>query len=57
MADDLTTVVVTYVRFAPDHPAMFRVMLAEPCDPVNEERVAATAATQQPGEPTRSRAH
>ncbi|MFD7668790.1 TetR/AcrR family transcriptional regulator [Streptomyces sp. NPDC059788] len=43
-ADDLATVAVAYVRFALDHPAMFRVMFAEPCDPGNEERATATAA-------------
>lgn len=32
------------MRFALDHPAMFRVMFAEPCDPGHAERVAATAA-------------
>ncbi|MEU6676337.1 TetR/AcrR family transcriptional regulator [Streptomyces sp. NPDC046925] len=41
--DDLASVAVAYVRFALDHPAMFRVMFAEPCDPTSEERVAATA--------------
>ncbi|MGW4274445.1 TetR/AcrR family transcriptional regulator [Streptomyces seoulensis] len=43
-ADDLAAVAVAYVRFALDHPALFRVMFAEPCDPTSEERVAATAA-------------
>ncbi|MFE7114420.1 TetR/AcrR family transcriptional regulator [Streptomyces sp. NPDC057654] len=42
--DDLAAVAVAYVRFALDHPALFRVMFAEPCDPDNEERAAATAA-------------
>ncbi|MFD0264917.1 TetR/AcrR family transcriptional regulator [Kitasatospora indigofera] len=42
--DDLAEVAVAYVRFALERPAMFRVMFAEPCDPTNEERVAATAA-------------
>lgn len=46
-ADDLATVAVAYVRFALDHPAMFRVMFAEPCDPDNEERVTATAAVRE----------
>ncbi|MFG2368535.1 TetR/AcrR family transcriptional regulator [Streptomyces mirabilis] len=45
--DDLTAVAVAYVRFALDHPAMFRVMFAEPCDPGNEERVQATAALSE----------
>ncbi|MFI1716971.1 TetR/AcrR family transcriptional regulator [Streptomyces litmocidini] len=40
--DDLASVAVAYVRFALDHPALFRVMFAEPCDPTDEERVAAT---------------
>ncbi|GGU97323.1 TetR family transcriptional regulator [Streptomyces litmocidini] len=42
--DDLAAVATAYVRFALDHPAMFRVMFAEPCDPTSEERVAATSA-------------
>jgi AcrR family transcriptional regulator len=42
--DDLAAVAAAYVRFALDHPAMFRAMFAEPCDPRSEERVAATAA-------------
>ncbi|MEV4428860.1 TetR/AcrR family transcriptional regulator [Streptomyces sp. NPDC049602] len=42
--EDLAAVAVVYVRFALDHPALFRVMFAEPCDPAGEERVAATAA-------------
>src|SRR5882724_2604641 len=41
---DLATVAVAYVRFALDHPALFRVMFAEPCDPGNDDRVAAVAA-------------
>ncbi|MER6671533.1 TetR/AcrR family transcriptional regulator [Streptomyces sp. NPDC000983] len=41
--DDLAAVAVAYVRFALDHPALFRAMFAEPCDPTSEERVAATA--------------
>ncbi|RGD56389.1 TetR/AcrR family transcriptional regulator [Kitasatospora xanthocidica] len=42
--EDLAEVAVAYVRFALERPALFRVMFAEPCDPTNEERVAATAA-------------
>ncbi|MER6466052.1 TetR/AcrR family transcriptional regulator [Streptomyces sp. NPDC001288] len=42
--DELAAVAVAYVRFALDHPALFRAMFAEPCDPNSEERVAATAA-------------
>ncbi|QKW09856.1 TetR/AcrR family transcriptional regulator [Streptomyces sp. NA04227] len=42
--DDLAAIAVAYVRFAIEHPAMFRVMFAEPCDPNDAERVAATAA-------------
>ncbi|MEV0264283.1 TetR/AcrR family transcriptional regulator [Streptomyces sp. NPDC050617] len=42
--EELAAVAVAYVRFALDHPALFRAMFAEPCDPDNEERVAATAA-------------
>ncbi|WP_353070594.1 TetR/AcrR family transcriptional regulator [Actinomadura opuntiae] len=40
--DDLAAVAVAYVRFALDHPALFRVMFTERCDPNNEERVSAT---------------
>ena len=43
-ADELSKVAVAYVRFALDHPALFRAMFAEPCDPDNPERVAATTA-------------
>jgi AcrR family transcriptional regulator len=42
-ADDLAAVAVAYVRFALEHPAMFRVMFAEPCDPTSPERVQAAA--------------
>ncbi|MFZ3562351.1 TetR/AcrR family transcriptional regulator [Streptomyces sp. BH055] len=42
--NELAEIAVAYVRFALDHPALFRAMFAEPCDPANEERVAATAA-------------
>jgi AcrR family transcriptional regulator len=42
--DDLAAVAVAYVRFALDHPALFRVMFSEPCDPSDDNRVAATAA-------------
>ncbi|MGD1217249.1 MULTISPECIES: TetR/AcrR family transcriptional regulator [Streptomyces] len=45
--DDLAAVAVAYVRFALEHPALFRVMFAEPCDPTNEDRVAATAAISE----------
>ncbi|MEV0276345.1 TetR/AcrR family transcriptional regulator [Streptomyces sp. NPDC050610] len=45
--DELAAVAVAYVRFALDHPALFRAMFAEPCDPGNEERVAATAAISE----------
>lgn len=38
---------VAYVRFALEHPALFRAMFAEPCDPTSEERVAATAAISE----------
>jgi AcrR family transcriptional regulator len=41
---DLAAVAVAYVRFALAHPALFRVMFSEPCDPGNDERGAATAA-------------
>jgi AcrR family transcriptional regulator len=42
--EDLTAVAVAYVQFALEHPPMFRVMFAEPCDPASPERVAATTA-------------
>ncbi|ROP55059.1 TetR/AcrR family transcriptional regulator [Streptomyces sp. PanSC9] len=45
--DELAAVAVAYVRFALERPALFRVMFAEPCDPHNEERVAATAAISE----------
>jgi AcrR family transcriptional regulator len=45
--DELAAVAVAYVRFALDHPALFRVMFAEPCDPTSEERVSATAAISE----------
>jgi AcrR family transcriptional regulator len=42
--DDLAAVAVTYVQFALEHPALFRVMFVEPCDPGSDERVDAAAA-------------
>lgn len=42
--EDLADVAVAYVQFALAHPALFRAMFSEPCDPGNAERVAATAA-------------
>jgi len=42
--EDLADVAVAYVRFALEHPALFRAMFSEPCDPGNAERAAATAA-------------
>jgi len=42
--EDLAAVAVAYVRFALDHPALFRTMFVEPCDATSEERVAAVAA-------------
>jgi AcrR family transcriptional regulator len=44
---DLAAVALAYVRFALDHPAMFRLMFAEPCDPGSAERVAATAVISE----------
>ncbi|MFE9069350.1 TetR/AcrR family transcriptional regulator [Streptomyces violaceusniger] len=41
---DLADVAVAYVHFALAHPALFRAMFSEPCDPGNAERAAATAA-------------
>ncbi|MFF7851584.1 TetR/AcrR family transcriptional regulator [Streptomyces sp. NPDC007910] len=45
--DELAAVAVAYVRFALEHPALFRAMFAEPCDPTSAERVAATAAVSE----------
>ncbi|WP_455355244.1 TetR/AcrR family transcriptional regulator [Streptomyces sp. SYSU K217416] len=45
--DELAAVALAYVQFALEHPALFRVMFAEPCDPTSEERVAATAAISE----------
>jgi AcrR family transcriptional regulator len=42
--DDLAAVAVAYVRFALEHPALFRMMFGEPCDRDSTERVAATTA-------------
>jgi AcrR family transcriptional regulator len=41
--DDLAAVAIAYVQFALEHPALFRVMFVEPCDPTSAERVDATA--------------
>ena len=45
--EDLAAVAVAYVRFAIEHPALFRVMFSEPCDRDSDERVAATAAISE----------
>ncbi|MFY0513407.1 TetR/AcrR family transcriptional regulator [Streptomyces anulatus] len=45
--DELAAVAVAYVQFALEHPALFRAMFAEPCDPTSAERVAATEAISQ----------
>ncbi|TCK27561.1 TetR/AcrR family transcriptional regulator [Pseudonocardia endophytica] len=45
--EDLADIGIAYVRFALDHPALFRVMFAEPCDPTSPERVAATTAINE----------
>ena len=42
--DDLAAVAVTYVQFALEHPALFRVMFVEPCDPGSDSRIVATRA-------------
>ncbi|MGW4249838.1 TetR/AcrR family transcriptional regulator [Nocardia sp. NPDC004722] len=42
--DDLATIAIAYIRFALDRPALFRVMFAEPCNPADPDRVAATEA-------------
>ncbi|MEU6439745.1 helix-turn-helix domain-containing protein [Streptomyces sp. NPDC047046] len=41
---DLAAVAVAHVAFARDHPALFRLMFADPCGPAGEERAEATAA-------------
>ncbi|KAF0965775.1 TetR/AcrR family transcriptional regulator [Rhodococcus sp. T7] len=46
-ADDLAAIAVAYVQFALARPGLFRVMFAEPCDPTNPERVAATTAIHE----------
>ncbi|MFJ4184067.1 TetR/AcrR family transcriptional regulator [Kitasatospora sp. NPDC089509] len=45
--EDLAAVAAAYVRFAVERPALFRVMFAEPCDPANAERAAATEAMRE----------
>jgi AcrR family transcriptional regulator len=45
--DDLAAVAVAYVDFALEHPALFRTMFAEPCDPASADRVAAIAAVSE----------
>ncbi|MEW2164545.1 TetR/AcrR family transcriptional regulator [Streptomyces sp. NPDC007084] len=45
--EDLAAVAVVYVQFALDHPALFRAMFAEPCDPADTDRVAATAVISE----------
>jgi AcrR family transcriptional regulator len=42
--DDLAESAVAYVRFALEHPALFRAMFAEPCDAKSAERTAAVTA-------------
>ncbi len=44
--ESLAAVAAAYVRFAVDRPALFRVMFAEPCDPADPERAAASAAVR-----------
>ncbi|QSE95420.1 TetR/AcrR family transcriptional regulator [Rhodococcus pseudokoreensis] len=46
-ADDLAAIAIAYVQFALARPGLFRVMFAEPCDPTNPERVAATTAIHE----------
>ncbi|GAA2772251.1 TetR/AcrR family transcriptional regulator [Streptomyces showdoensis] len=45
--EDLAEIGVAYVRFALEHPAVFRAMFAEPCDPADAERAAATTAVRE----------
>src|ERR1700738_761716 len=40
--DDLAAVAVAYVKFALEHPALFRTMFSDPCDGDSSERVAAS---------------
>lgn len=46
-ADDLAATAIAYVHFALARPGLFRVMFAEPCDPTDPERVAATTAIHE----------
>src|ERR1700737_530225 len=45
--EDLAAVAVAYVHFALEHPALFRVMFVEPCDPTSADRAAAVAAISE----------
>jgi AcrR family transcriptional regulator len=45
--EQLASVAIAYVQFALERPALFRIMFGEPCDPYNDERVAATATVSQ----------
>ncbi|MGP8304274.1 TetR/AcrR family transcriptional regulator [Streptomyces inhibens] len=45
--DDLAAVAVAYVRFALEHPALFRVMFVETCDPSGDERGTVTAVVSE----------
>jgi hypothetical protein len=47
MPDDLAAVAVAYVQFAPQRPALFRVMFGESCDPNSSERVDAVTAMSE----------
>ncbi|WP_216895505.1 TetR/AcrR family transcriptional regulator [Nocardia alni] len=46
-SNDVSDVAIAYVRFALDHPALFRAMFSEPCDPTSPERQAATTAIRE----------
>lgn len=46
-AEDFTAVAIAYIRFALNRPGLFRTMFAEPCDPSDPERLAATTAIHE----------
>ncbi|MFD6267994.1 TetR/AcrR family transcriptional regulator [Nocardia asteroides] len=46
-AEDFTAIAVAYVRFALNRPGLFRAMFAEPCDPSDPDRLAATTAIHE----------
>lgn len=45
--EDLGGLAVTYVEFALDHPAVFKLMFGQECDDSNDERVVAAGALRE----------